>query len=112
MTMHRCMVQDTVLATSLLNLGMYAIDQMPEKAGEYFWSMRMFFRIVDMIGMLNAFQEIAYSINVSIYKVDVFVLGQLLGKIIKLVTQLELIRITSTQSYLYDHSYDRADNED
>ena len=85
---------------------------MPEKTGEYFWSMRMFFRIIDMIGMFNAFQEIAYSINVSIYKVDVFVLGQLLGKIIKLVTQLELIRLTSTQSYLYDQSYAAGKNDD
>lgn len=102
--MHKCMMQDTITATTILNLSMYSIDMLPVAVGEYFYSLRMFFRVLDLIGMLNTFSEIAYFVNVTIYKSDSFVFGKLLGKITKLVTQIALVRFTSSENYNYDIS--------
>ena len=58
-------------------------------------------RVIDLIGGINNLIELAYFINVLLYKSDPFTLGRTLGKLVKLVVQFKLVLYTGNANYLY-----------
>jgi len=92
--MHKCMLQDTVPGTVMLNLGVFILQNLKPETAESFSQLHFIFRISDMLGMFNAFAEIFYQFNVLIYKSDGFVFGKLIGKIIKVYVQFKLMIYT------------------
>lgn len=58
--MHKCMLQDTVPGTVMLNLGVFTLGHLHSETAENFEQLRFIFRISDIIGMANAAAEIFY----------------------------------------------------
>lgn len=58
-------------------------------------------RVIDLLGGVNALIELAYYINLLLYKGDPFTKGRTLGKLIKLIVQTKLVLYTGNANYLY-----------
>ena len=101
-TMHKCMIQDTLQGTAVLNLGVFIINSLKPEQAQYFEQLHFLFRVVDLLGLANGAAEAFYQVNVMIYKDDAYNFGKFFGKVIKIFTQFQLINYTGSAHYLYD----------
>ena len=86
----------------MLNGAMRLIDALPSSYRSSFRRLRIFLRLYDMWGLLNAVTEIAYYTNVAIYKTDAFTIGKLCAKWFKVIVQWKLFVYTGNAHYLID----------
>ena len=58
---------------------------LPVEYQPYLRKARIYLRLLDTWGALNAVAETAYHVNVSLYKSGGFTTGKIIGKLIKIV---------------------------
>lgn len=97
---NKCTLQDTLPATMMLNFLMFAIDELPDPYRDYMRKYRILIRLIDAWGMMISVTEIADAFGLLGFKTDGFVVGKLLGVLIKVAVQFKLNIITGNQSYL------------
>ena len=96
----KCTLQDTLPATMILNFLMFAIDELPEEYSRQMRSYRIMFRLIDIWGLMIAASDLAGGVNLLLYKTDGFILGKILGIMIKIYVQYKLSIITGNAHYL------------
>ena len=105
----KCTIQDSVQGTLVLNALIFGIDMLPDEYGQKLSRRRVQLRMLDLWGFMSGISELAYFLNILLYKFDGFTSGKFFGKIIKSGFQFYIMRYTSNQYYLYDYAEDGAD---
>ena len=67
------------------------------------------FRLIDVWGLMIAASDLAGGMNLLLYKTDGFIVGKVVGIMIKIYVQYKLSLITGNQHYLDKETAAAAD---